>query len=102
MSQAPNKPTLPAIAEGDEPLPQPTNWVLAELAGVKVGSIGESWANTNLSVEWAEALKFVQNESKIKVENKAGMKNHVGSFAKSLRKLYLFVVVKGKIQVLYG
>ena len=53
-------------------------------------------------MEWAEALKSVQDESRIEVENKAGMKNQVGGFAESLHKLYVIVVVKGKIQVLYG
>ena len=44
----------------------------------------------------------MQDESKIEVENKVGMKNRVGGFAESLHKLYIIVVVKGKIQVLYG
>ena len=44
----------------------------------------------------------MEDGSKVEVENEAGMKNHVGGFAESLHKLYFLVVVKGKIQVLYG
>ena len=96
MLNALNKPTPPAVAEGENPLPPPTYWALADLAGVKAGSIGESWVNANLNVEWVKALKVVQDESEVAMENEAGMKNRVGGFAESLRKLYLLVVANVK------
>ena len=57
MSNALNKPTLLAAAKREEPLPPPTYQALANLAGVKRGSIGENWVNENLGVMWAKALK---------------------------------------------
>ena len=56
MSKASNKPTFPAVAEGKELLPPLTYQALADLTGVKAGSLGESWVNANLSVAWADAL----------------------------------------------
>ena len=47
---------MPAVAEVEEPLPPLTYQALADLAGVKVGSLSKSWVNKNLCVEWAEAL----------------------------------------------
>ena len=58
-----------------------------------MGSIGESWVNANLSVAWAEALNFVQDESKIVMENEVGVKNQVLGFAESLRKLYFTILL---------
>ena len=49
--------TVGEPAERALPLPLPTYETLANLAGVKPGSIGGGWMLANLETSWEEALK---------------------------------------------
>ena len=58
MSKPVNQPTLEEPLEGELPLTPLTYGVLADLIGLKPGSIGKSWVSANLETSWEKALKY--------------------------------------------